>query len=208
MKTNFHNKSIYAKAIQYINQHYFVGPADLEEAGFYRQYIRMLEKDGYVEKYHRGAYISKNFTKAPEFASFLYTCKQIPKGTICLLSALEYYNLTTQIPGSMWIATDYNYVEAKNFPITLAIVRLPKQCLEAGLIKKNVLGNELRIFSPAKTVADCFKFRNKIGINIAIEALEDCLKKKMATVNEIYQYAKINRVHNVIKPYIETLINT
>jgi predicted transcriptional regulator of viral defense system len=88
---------------------------------------------------------------------------------------------------------------------TLRIVRLSGPSLTEGIEKHQVEGVPVRVYSAAKTVADCFKFRNKIGLDVAIETLKDCLRQKKATVNEIYRYAKVCRVSNVIRPYMETL---
>jgi predicted transcriptional regulator of viral defense system len=85
------------------------------------------------------------------------------------------------------------------------VVRLTEPSLSEGIERQSVEGVTVRVYSAAKTVADCFKFRNKIGLDIAIEALKDCLRLKKATVNEIYRYAKICRVSNVIRPYMEAL---
>ena len=85
------------------------------------------------------------------------------------------------------------------------MVRLTEPSLSEGIEKHPVEGVTVRVYSAAKTVADCFKFRNKIGLDIAIEALKDCLRQKKATVNEIYRYAKVCRVSNVIRPYMEAL---
>jgi predicted transcriptional regulator of viral defense system len=85
------------------------------------------------------------------------------------------------------------------------VVRLTEPSLSEGIEKHPVEGVTVRVYSAAKTVADCFKFRNKIGLDIAIEALKDCLRQKKATVNEIYRYAKVCRVSNVIRPYMEAL---
>jgi len=88
---------------------------------------------------------------------------------------------------------------------SLRVVRLTEPSLSEGIERQSVEGVTVRVYSAAKTVADCFKFRNKIGLDIAIEALKDCLRQKKATINEIYRYAKICRVSNVIRPYMEAL---
>jgi predicted transcriptional regulator of viral defense system len=88
---------------------------------------------------------------------------------------------------------------------SLRIVRLSGPSLTEGIDKHQVEGVTVRVYSAAKTVADCFKFRNKIGLDIAIEALRDCLRQKRASINEIYRYAKVCRVSSVIRPYMEAL---
>ncbi|OAI50450.1 hypothetical protein AYO37_01075 [Opitutia bacterium SCGC AG-212-L18] len=199
--------SLYQKAIEYVSKHYFISPNDLKCKNIFRQYVEKLQSDGYIEKYYDGTYVSKFFKEEPAFASFIYTCKRIPKGVICLLSALEYHDITTQVPYQIWVCTPYNFIEPKNFPYALSVTRASEEALKVGVIEEKVAGNWIRVFNAAKTVTDCFKFRNKIGINIAIEALRDGLAKKKFSLNELHQYAKLNRVDKVMKPYIEGITN-
>ncbi len=219
MQKNIHNRNLflkrsdgvrstlYRKAIEFVSKHYFISPNDLKRKGIFRQYIEKLQNDGYIEKYYSGMYVSKLFEEEPAFASFFYACKRIPKGVICLLSALEYYDITTQAPYQVWICATYNFVEPKSSPYPLSIIKTSEESLKIGVIEKKVAGNIIRVFNPAKTIADCFKFRNKIGINIAIEALRDGLAKKKFSLDEVHKYAKLNRVDKVMEPYIEGIIN-
>lgn len=200
-------KTLYWKAVDYASKHYFISPNDLTRRGIHRQYIDKLQSDGYIEKYASGMYVSKIFKEEPPFASFFYACKRIPEGVICLLSALEYHDITTQVPYQIWICTNYNFVEPKNFPYPLSIIKMSESLLNIGVIEKKVAGNIIRIFNPAKTIADCFKFRNKIGINICIEALKDGLSKKKFSLDEVNKYAKLNRVDKIMEPYIEVIIS-
>ncbi len=199
--------SFYQKAIEYVSNHYFISPNDLKCKNIFRQYIEKLQSDGYIEKYYTGMYVSKFFEEEPAFASFIYTCKRIPKGVICLLSALEYHNLTTQIPYQIWVCTNYNFVEPKSSPFPLSIIKTSEEALKIGVIEKKIAGNIIRVFNPSKTIVDCFKFRNKIGINIAIEALKDGLAKKKCSLDEVNKYAKLSRVDKIMEPYIEMIIN-
>lgn len=206
-RSNEMRSSLYKKAIEYVSKHYFISPNDLKRNNIFRQYVEKLQSDGYIEKYHNGIYVSKFFEEEPAFASFFYACKRIPKGIICLLSALEYHDITTQAPYQIWVCANYNFIEPKSFPYPLSIVRMSEDLLKIGVIEEEIAGNVMRVFNPAKTVADCFKFRNKIGINIAIEALRDGLAKKKFSLDEVHKYAKLNRVDKVMEPYIEGIVN-
>ncbi len=202
MKT-LHKQKKYQFAIQLVLSQYYISPNDLEKKCIPRQYIHKLEKEGYIQKFSRGVYISNAFAEEPGFASYLLACKQIPSCIICLLSALEYYGVTTQIPHQIWIAVEENYKMPRNFPFPLKIIRMSKNSLNAGVETKKVAGNEYRIFNLAKTIADCFKYRTKIGLDVAMEALHDGLRKKIVTPDQIYKYSKINRVTKIVKPYLE-----
>jgi len=128
----------------------------------------------------------------------------IPKAVICLLSALQFYDLTTQIPNSVWVAIDRKARKPRtSLPVT--VFRFSGAALTEGIDRRPVEGVVLRIYNPAKTVADCFKYRNKIGTDVAIEALSDCLKRRKATRDEIWHYARLCRVANVIRPYMEAI---
>jgi predicted transcriptional regulator of viral defense system len=131
--------------------------------------------------------------------------KRVPGAVICLLSALAFHEITTQNPPAIWIALPKGARRPTFTSPSLRIVRLSGPSLTEGTENHQVEGVTIRIYSAAKTVADCFKFRNKIGLDVAIEALKDCLRQKKADVNEIYRYAKICRVSNVIRPYMEAL---
>ena len=131
--------------------------------------------------------------------------KRVPEAVLCLLSALAFHEITTQNPPSVWIALRKGARKPVLSSPSLRIVRLSGPSLTEGIENHTVEGVPVRIYSAAKTIADCFKFRNKIGLDVAIEALKDCLRQKKASVNEVYRYAKICRVSNVIRPYMEAL---
>jgi predicted transcriptional regulator of viral defense system len=131
--------------------------------------------------------------------------KRVPEAVICLLSALAFHEITTQNPPAIWIALRKGSRKPALTSPSLRIVRLSGPSLTEGAENHEVEGVPIRVYSAAKTVADCFKFRNKVGLDVAIEALKDCLRQKKANVNEIYRYAKICRVSNVIRPYMEAL---
>ena len=197
----------YDRAMQFVSNQYYISPNDLTNEKIPRQYVTKLEKDGYIQKFSRGVYISQAFSSEPEFASFLLACKQIQGGTICLLSALEYYGITTQLPYQIWVAVDQRYKMPRNFPFPLKIIRMSKDSLNCGVERITIAGNELRVFNPAKTIADCFKFRTNVGLDVAMEALSEGIKKKEATPDKIYEYAKVDRVWQVIKPYLNYSVN-
>jgi predicted transcriptional regulator of viral defense system len=131
--------------------------------------------------------------------------KRVPVAVICLLSALVFHEITTQSPPAIWIALSKGARKPALTSPSLRVVRLSGPSLTAGIENHQIEGVPIRVYSAAKTVADCFKFRNKIGLDVAIEALKDCLRQKKANVKEIYRDAKIYRVGNVIRPYMEAL---
>jgi predicted transcriptional regulator of viral defense system len=131
--------------------------------------------------------------------------RRAPKGVICLLSALRFHDLTTQAPFEVWLAIDNKAAAPKlDYPL-LRIVRFSGAALTEGIEEHIVDGVTVRVTSVAKTVVDCFKFRNKIGLDVALEALREAWHDKRMSSDEVWRYAKICRVANVMRPYLESL---
>jgi predicted transcriptional regulator of viral defense system len=130
----------------------------------------------------------------------------MPRGVVCLLSALSYHGVGTQNPFEVWMAIGVKDRRPAVVNPKLRIARFSKPTLEYGVDRYDIEGVPVRIFSVAKTVADCFKYRNKIGLDVAIEALRDSLNQKKATPSQIWEAAMVCRVANVIRPYMEALV--
>jgi predicted transcriptional regulator of viral defense system len=131
--------------------------------------------------------------------------KRVPKGTICLLSALRFHNLTTQIPHETWVALDRKARLPKVDYLPLRVVRFSGAALQEGQEQHTIEGVRVRIYNPAKTVADCFKYRNKIGLDVALEALREAWRNRSTTMSDLTRYARICRVNNIMRPYLESL---
>ena len=130
--------------------------------------------------------------------------KRVPRGVICLLSALRFHGLTTQDPHEVWIAIDLKARKPSVQSPALRVVRFSGRSLVEGVEESEIEGVRVRVYSAAKTVADCFKYRHKIGIDVAIEALRDSVRTRETTLAEIHRYAKVCRVANVMRPYLES----
>jgi predicted transcriptional regulator of viral defense system len=113
--------------------------------------------------------------------------------------------MTTQLPFEVWIAIDRKSRKPKTDNLNLRVVRFSGFSLNTGIEEHIIEGVKIQVFNPAKTVADCFKYRNKIGLDVALEALRDCWTKNHCTVDELWKYAEICRVSNVMRPYLESL---
>jgi predicted transcriptional regulator of viral defense system len=192
------------KIMQYIGEHGMVRPRDIEAIGLPREYLIRLHRKGKLNRSGRGIYTVPN-AHVTERHSYAEVAKRVPEAVVCLLSALAFHEITTQSPPSAWIALRKGARKPVLTSPSLRIVRLSGPSLAQGIENHQVEGIPVRVYSAAKTVADCFKFRNKIGLDVAIEALKDCLRQKKASINEVYRYAKICRVSNVIRPYMEAL---
>lgn len=181
-----------------------VRPRDVEALGIARVFLTRLERRGLLERRARGVYVLAD-APVSEHHSLALAAKLVPRGVICLLSALRFHGLTTQDPHEVWMAID---VKARKpsveFPV-LRIVRFSGRSLAEGIETHLIEAVPVQVYSPAKTVADCFKYRNKIGMDVAIEALRDALRKRKATIDEIHRFAKVCRVANVVRPYLESV---
>ena len=190
--------------MQYAREHGIVRPRDIEAIGVPREYLLRLYRQGKLGRSGRGIYTLPD-APVTEHHTYAKVAKRVPDAVLCLLSALAFHEITTQSPASVWIALRKGARKPAIVSPSLRVVRLTGPSLSEGIENHPVEGVTVLVYSAAKTVADCFKFRNKIGLDIAIDALKDCLRQKKATINEIYRYAKICRVSNVIRPYMEAL---
>ena len=181
-----------------------IRPRDLEAAGIPGSYLSRLAHAGELDRVGRGLYILTGASPT-EHRSLAEVAKRAPRGVICLLSALRFHELTTQAPFEVWLAIGQKDRTPRPNGTRLRIVRVSGESRDAGVETHVVEGVPVRIYGVAKTVADCFKFRNKIGTDIAVEALRDCLEQRRCTPDELSEYARVCRVSRVMRPYMEAL---
>jgi len=179
-------------------------PRDLDAEGIPREYLRRLLAEGLLDHPGRGIYVVAGLKPTPNH-SLAEACKRVPHGVVCLLSALQFHELTTQAPFEVWLAIGEKARLPKVDHPPLRVVRFSGPALEDGIKEYRIEGVMVKVYTPAKTVADCFKYRNKIGLDVAMEALRDCWKKRRATMDELWQAAKTCRVANVMRPYMESI---
>lgn len=178
---------------------------DLRHIKNSRHFLSKLEKAGELVKLKRGLY-SLPEAFASEHQTLLETARAVPNGVVCLLSALRFHELTTQNPFEVWIAIERKSRIQKIDSLPLRTMFFSGAAFTAGVETHAIEGVALRIYNPPKTVADCFKYRNKIGLDVALEALRDAWNQKKATMDELWHYAKICRMTNVMRPYLESLV--
>lgn len=181
-----------------------VRPRDLESAGVPGGSLAQLAQRGLLERLGRGLYAVPGAAPS-EHRSLAEVSKRTPRGVVCLLSALRFHGLTTQAPAEVWLAIGPKDRAPREHSVHLRIVRASGEARDAGVETHVVEGVPVRVYGAAKTVADCFKFRNKIGTDIAVEALRDCLEQRRCTADELFEYARVCRVSRVMRPYLEAL---
>lgn len=190
--------------MQYVTKHGIVRPRDIEAIGIPREYLLRLYRQGKLERAGRGMYSLPN-ASVTEQHSYAQVSKRVPNAVLCLLTALAFHEITTQNPAAVWMALPKGARTPSVRSPALRIVRLSGPSLTEGIEEHRAEGVPVRVYSVPKTVADCFKFRNKVGLDVAMEALRDATRQKKASINAIYYYATICRVSNVIRPYLESL---
>lgn len=182
-----------------------IRPRDLNGTGIARQYLSIASQQGLLERIGRGLYCLPNAIQN-EHRSLIEVCKRMPSGVICLLSALQYHGLTTQLPYEVWVAVSPNTRTPSLDTVQIRVTRFSGQAFSEGIQTRTIEGAQLRVYHPAKTIADCFKYRNKVGLDVALEALRDGLRQKKATVDELVQYGRFCRVERVMTPYMEAIL--
>ena len=178
---------------------------DLTSRGLHPEYLRRLYQKGLVRREGRGLYIAANAEISVHYG-LAQVAKRIPHGVICLLSALNFHEIGTQLPHQVWIAIDRRAAKPKiQFP-PLRVMRFSGAALTEGIETYRIEGVPVQIFNPAKTVADCFKYRNKIGLDIALEALKECIRDRRTTMDDLWHFAQVCRMTNVMRPYMEAMV--
>lgn len=177
---------------------------DLAALGIARVVLTRAVRQGQLQRLSRGLYGLPS-RPTSEHATLAEVALRVPKGVICLLSALRFHNLTTQAPYEVWVAVGSKAATPKLDYPRLRIVRFSASTLGEGVEEHAVDGIPIRVTGVAKTVADCFKYRNKIGLDVALEALRESWHERRMTSDEMWHYAKLCRVANVMRPYLESL---
>jgi predicted transcriptional regulator of viral defense system len=181
-----------------------IRPRDVEAAGIPREYLLRLYRRGDLTRVGRGLYVLPD-SLTSESVTLAEVAKRVPDAVICLLSALQFHNLTTQISHRVWIAIESRKWKPEFDYPPIEVVRFSGPAFNFGAEIHEVDRVPVKIYSPAKTVADCFKFRNKIGLDVALEALRETWRSRRATMDEFWEAAKVCRVANVMRPYLEAV---
>ena len=178
--------------------------ADVREQGWSPQLLIRLHQAGKLHRLGRGLYALPD-AQVTEHQTLMEVCQRVPKAVLCLLSALQFHEIGTQLPHQVWIALpEGTQAPALSYP-PLRITRLRGAAYSDGIQTVADHGAPIRVYSAAKTVTDCFKFRNKIGLDVALEALKDAWRSRKVIMDELSHFAKINRVERVMQPYLEAV---
>ncbi|MGD8863351.1 MAG: AbiEi antitoxin N-terminal domain-containing protein [Myxococcales bacterium] len=177
---------------------------DLDAAGIPRAYLKRLCDSGLLEQLQRGLYRLAD-DPPTELGSLAEAAKRVPHATICLLSALQVHGLTSEVPHAVWVMIDRKArMPTVSYP-RLEVVHASGKARTHGVETRIVEGVPVQITTPAKAVADCFRYRRHVGLEVAIQALKECLRKRKASVDELVEAARADRVYTFMRPYIEAV---
>ena len=178
---------------------------DLTPLGIPKRYLGRLCANGTLTKTGRGMYMTAGVPESLHLG-LAQAAKAVPQSVVCLLSALRFHEIGTQNPHQVWIAMNRRAALPRVSNPNMKVVRFSGKSLTEGIEEHNIAGVSVRIYTASKTVADCFKYRNKIGLDVAIEALRESVRARKCTADELWQYAKICRVSKVMRPYMEAML--
>jgi predicted transcriptional regulator of viral defense system len=179
-------------------------PRDLGALGIPPIYLSRLVAQGLLTRVGRGLYMLPD-ASVTEHHTLVEAAKRMPQAVVCLLSALRFHEFTTQFPFQVWLAIENKAWPPRVTDLPLRFVRFSGAAFTTGVEAYTIEGVTVKVYTPAKTVADCFKYRHKIGLDVALEGLRDGLHQRKFTVDDLWHYAKICRVANVMKPYLEAM---
>ena len=200
MRTETHTQRI----LELLSQKGILRSSDLDDIGAPRVVLTRMTASGQLEKTGRGLYRLPD-SQGSEHESLIAIATKVPQAVFCLLTALQFHELTTQLPRQIWIGMPRGSHTPKIDYPPLKMVQFNDEAYFGGIEVFEHDQVSLRVYSVAKTIADCFKHRNKIGLDVALEALKDARSQKKVNANDLWHFAKICRVANVMRPYLEAI---
>ena len=198
------NTSHEQRLLRLARKHKLLRARDVAEQGLPTITLTRMVQAGKLERVARGLYGLPGAATS-EHRSLAEVAARVPKGVVCLLSALRFHEIGTQAPFEVWLAIPNRVAAPRIEQPAIRVVRMSDNALTEGVRRTRIDGVDVPIFNPARTVVDCFRFRNKIGLDVALEALRDGWSKRKFTLDELWRHATRQRVANVMRPYIEAI---
>lgn len=178
---------------------------EVVSAGIHPEIMRRLLRRGIIVRAGRGLYMIAN-REPSQYQSLIEVSKRVPHGVICLLSALRFHEIGTQNPREVWLTLPKGGRKPMMEYPRVRVFRVSGTAFEAGIETHTLDGVDVRIYGVARTVADCFKFRSKVGMDVAVEALRETIRGRKCTIDELILSARICRVERIMRPYIEAMV--
>jgi len=194
------------KAIKTLRQRGIARLSELIAAGVGQETVARLVRNGSIVRLTRGLYQLPN-SNLQSAHGLAVACKLVPKGVVCLISALQFHELTVQLPRAIWMALEVGARTPRISYPRVQFVRFSKEALPEGMERHKIEGVTVRVTSPAYTIADCFRFRRKVGLDVALEGLREALKRKVCTSDAIMKAAQRRRIWTKLRPYLEATMD-
>ena len=182
----------------------FFRSRDATSLGISRTRLKSMVQRGEIERVGWGTYQRSSAPKT-QHQTIALAVTRVPRGIVCLLTALQVYGIGTQAPREVWIALDRKDRKPRSSDIPMKIVRFSGKMLTYAVTRREIGGIEARITTPARTIVDCFRYRRKIGLDVAMEALREALRTRQASIDEILRIAEMCRIMTVVRPYLESV---
>ncbi len=192
------------QALALVRQRGLLRARDVVAAGVPTAVLTRLVRAGRLQRVGRGLYALPD-ASLDAHRSLAEVALRAPRGVICLLSALRVHEIGTQAPFEVWLALPQGVNSPRQTGPSLRVVRMSGAAMTEGIETRIIDGATVPVFCAAKTVADCFKFRNKVGLDVALEALREAWRQRKLSMDALWHYAEVNRVARVMRPYIEAL---
>lgn len=195
------------RVIDLLAQKGMLRPIDLDAIGIPRVVLTRLATSGMVDRIGRGLYRLPGHSVS-EHESLVIVAAKVPQAVFCLLTALQFHGLTTQLPRHVWVAMPRGSHSPKIDYPPIRMVQMTANAYATGIEEHLIDGMKLQVYSAAKTVVDCFKHRNKIGLDVALEALKDAWRTRKASAEDLWRHAQACRVANVMRPYLDVVAHS
>lgn len=179
---------------------------DVAHQGIHTSTLTRMTRSGALEKVGPGRYRLPGAARATEHHDLAVATAAVPRSVVCLISALRFHDIGTQVPAEVWIAVPRGTRVPRVSAPPLRVVNVSTAVFDLGIEEHRIEGHTVRIYSVARTIADCFRFRNKVGIDVALEALTEAWRSKRLEIDELNRIAKKLRVQRVMQPYLETVV--
>lgn len=202
-----HESTQNQRVLDLLAQKGMLRPIDLDTIGIPRVVLTRLTAAGMVVRVGRGLYRLPGHSVS-EHESLVMVATKVPQAVFCLLTALQFHGLTTQLPRHVWIAMPRGSHSPRIDYPPIRMVQMTGDAHAAGIEEHLCDGVRVRVYSTAKTVVDCFKHRNRIGLDVALDALKDAWRTRKASADDLWRYAQICRIANVMRPYLDVVAHS
>ena len=205
-KTARHRGTAKGQLLSLAEKQPVVRARDVARQGIHTSTLTRLTKSGVLEKVGPGRYRLPRRARSTEHHDLAVATTAVPRSVVCLISALRFHDIGTQLPAEVWIAVPRGARVPRVSTPPLRVVNVSTAVFDLGIEEHRIEGQAVRIYSLARTVADCFRFRNKVGLDVALEALTEAWRSKRLKLDELNRIAKRLRVQRVMQPYLETVV--